>query len=110
MLDVEVMVYEDVYMTSEIKKVFDLSQAQQRALQAILQLRQDTFRTSDVSKKIEDLVEGKAAGAVLGALYRNGYLKKLSGGRDKSWRLSDEAIKVRDELKQHIGEVKITWS
>ncbi|MFH1353770.1 MAG: hypothetical protein ABIH36_00615 [bacterium] len=96
-------------MTHDLKEVFDLPQAQQRALYAILQFRQDTFRTSDVARKIEDFVEGKAAGAVFGALYRNGYLKKLSGGRDKSWRLSDEAIKTRDELRRHIGEVKISW-
>lgn len=106
----EVVVCEDVYMVTELKEVFDLPEAQQRALHAILQLKGDTFRTSEVAKRIEDFVEGKAAGAVLGALYRNGYLKKLSGGRDKAWRLVDEAVKVRVELRKHIEEAKTSWS
>lgn len=97
-------------MIQGLREVFDLPQAQQRALQAILQLRRDTFHTSDVAKMIEYFAEGKAAGAVLGALYRNGYLKKLSGGRDKTWRLSDDAVKVRDELRKHIEEAKTSWS
>ena len=93
----------------ELKTVFELPQAQQRALHAILRLRRDVFRTSDVSRKIEDFAKGKAAGAVLGALYRNGFLKKISGDRDKTWRLADEASRMRDELRGALSEVKEYW-
>jgi hypothetical protein len=97
-------------MTKEIKKVHELPETQQRALYAVLQLRKDSFNTSDVVKKIEYFVEGKAAGAVLGALYRNGYLDKVQGGRDKRWVLSKQAEAVRDGIKQQISDVKIYWS
>jgi len=97
-------------MENKLKTVFELPQAQQRALQAIFQLRRDVFRTSDVARKIENFAQGKAAGAVLGALYRNGYLKKLSGDRDKAWRLSDEAVKAQKDIREHMGEVKVSWS
>lgn len=106
----DVLLSYDLSMSQKIKVVFELPPAQQRVLQAILQLQKSVFHTSEVARKIESFARGKAAGGVLGALYRNGYLKKLSGGRDKTWRLSDEAIKARDELKQHIGEVKVSWS
>ena len=101
---------EDDFMTKEIKKVHELPETQQRALYAILQLRKDSFNTSDVVKKIEYFVEGKAAGAVLGALYRNGYLDKVQGGRDKRWILSKQAEAVRDEIRQQISDVKMYWS
>lgn len=104
------MVREDDFMTKEIKKVHELPETQQRALYAILQLRKDSFNTSDVVKKIEYFVEGKAAGAVLGALYRNGYLDKVQGGRDKRWILSKQAEAVRDEIRQQISDVKMYWS
>lgn len=97
-------------MEEKLKTIFELPQAQQRALQAIFQFRRDVFRTSDIARKIEDFAQGKAAGAVLGALYRNGYIKKLSGDRDKAWRLSDKALKVHEELRRHISEVKISWT
>ncbi|HBE90786.1 MAG: hypothetical protein A3E37_02765 [Candidatus Andersenbacteria bacterium RIFCSPHIGHO2_12_FULL_46_9] len=110
MVDKVVVVREDDFMTKEIKKVHELPETQQRALYAILQLRKDSFNTSDVVKKIEYFVEGKAAGAVLGALYRNGYLDKVQGGRDKRWILSKQAEAVRDEIRQQISDVKMYWS
>lgn len=97
-------------MEKGLKKVHELPETQQRALQAILLLKKDSFNTSDVVKKIEDFVTGKAAGAVLGALYRNGYLDKVQGGRDKRWILSKQVEAVRDEIRQQILEVKIYWS
>jgi len=109
-VDKVVVVREDDFMTKEIKKVHELPETQQRALYAILQLRKDSFNTSDVVKKIEYFVEGKAAGAVLGALYRNGYLDKVQGGRDKRWILSKQAEAVRDEIRQQISDVKMYWS
>lgn len=45
-----------------------------------------------------------------GALYRNGYLEKLSGGRDKMWKLSDEADKARDSIREQREEVKVYGS
>ncbi|OGY39488.1 MAG: hypothetical protein A3G57_04205 [Candidatus Andersenbacteria bacterium RIFCSPLOWO2_12_FULL_45_8] len=110
MVDKVVVVREDDFMTKEIKKVHELPETQQRALYAILQLRKDSFNTSDVVKKIEYFVEGKAAGAVLGALYRNGYLDKVQGGRDKRWILSKQAEAVRDEIRQQISDVKMYCS
>lgn len=97
-------------MNKELKRVHELPETQQRALYAILQLRKESFNTSDVVKKIEYFVEGKAAGAVLGALFRNNYLDKVQGGRDKRWVLSKQAKAVLDETKKQISDVKIYWS
>lgn len=110
MVDKVVIVREDVCMNKELKRVFELPESQQRALQAIFQLKKDSFNTSDVVKKIEDFVAGKAAGAVLGALYRNDYLDKVQGGRDKRWVLSKQAEAIRDEIRRQISAVKVYWS
>lgn len=108
-VDKEVVVPEDECMTKGLKQIHELPETQQKTLQAIFQLKKDSFNTSDVVKKIEYFVEGKAAGAVLGALYRNGYLEKVQGGRDKRWVLSRQVEAVRDEIRQQISQVKIYW-
>ena len=96
-------------MDKKIKPFADLPQAQQRALDVILRLKKDAFYSSDVQERIETRSGGKGAGAVLGALYRNNYLKKISGGRDKLWALTDEAKRIRPELLENILEVKGYW-
>ncbi|MFH1767377.1 MAG: hypothetical protein ABH826_04830 [Patescibacteria group bacterium] len=95
---------------NELKKVSDLPEAQQKALLAILKMNKPAFRTSEVHEKLSDEMTGRSVGAVLGSLYRNKYLDKVQGGRDKRWVLSKQANAVRDEIRQQISEVKVYWS
>lgn len=97
-----------------MKKVNELPQNQQKALYAILLLRQKSFLTSEVARKLTrfgwSINEGKSIGGVLSALYRNRFLKKLQGGRDKRWKLSNEAEKQLSQIKEMIDSVKIYWA
>lgn len=93
-----------------LKDVGDLPEAQQKALFAMFRLGKPAFRTSEVGKKMEGTLSGRSVGAVLNALQRNGYLEKVQGGRDKMWKLSDQAEKIRDEIRKKISEVKVYWS
>ncbi|TSC72613.1 MAG: hypothetical protein G01um101438_330 [Parcubacteria group bacterium Gr01-1014_38] len=95
---------------NDLKQVGDLPGAQQKALYTILRLDKPAFRTSDVRKKMEGTATGKSVGAILNALFRNGYLEKLQGGRDKLWKLSEQAETVRDEIRRKISAVKVYWS
>lgn len=95
---------------NELKKVGDLHQSQQKILFTVLRMNKPAFLTSEVQKKVSDNMTGRSVGAVLGSLYRNGYLDKVQGGRDKRWVLSKQAEAVRDEIKQQISEVKVYWS
>jgi hypothetical protein len=95
---------------TQLKKVADLPEAQQKALFTILRMNKPAVRTSEVYKKMGGVMSGRSVGAVLGSLYRNGYLEKVSGGRDKMWRLSDAAEAVRDEIRKQVAGVKEYWS
>lgn len=95
---------------NELKKVGNLPEAQQKILFTILRMGRPAFLTSEVHRKVSDEMTGRSVGAVLGSLYRNSYLDKVQGGRDKRWVLSKQAEVVRDEIKQQISEVKVYWS
>lgn len=95
---------------SELKSIGDLPAAQQKALFTILRFQRPGFKTSEIRDKVSKAASGRSVGAVLGALYRNGYLEKVQGGRDKMWKLSDEAKAVRDQIKREISQVKVYWS
>lgn len=95
---------------NKLKPLADLPEAQQKALFAILRFRKPGFKTSEVRDKIGGAADGQSVGAVLGALYRNGYLEKVAGGRDKRWILSKQAESAREVMKKHISEVKVYWS
>jgi len=99
-----------VSIMNDIKKLPDLPEAQQKALGLILKLGKPAFRTSELAQKMGEEVRGQSAGAVLGALYRNGYLEKVQGGRDKMWKLSAKAEQLSNEIKQQINKVKQYWS
>lgn len=96
-----------------MKKVNDLPQNQQRAFYAILLLRQKSFLTSELAIKLArlgwSLNKGKSIGGVISALYRNGFLEKIQGGRDKRWKLSNEAEKQLSELKRIMDSIKTYW-
>ncbi|HBE90642.1 MAG: hypothetical protein A3E37_03025 [Candidatus Andersenbacteria bacterium RIFCSPHIGHO2_12_FULL_46_9] len=95
---------------SALKTLDSLPEAQQKALAVILRMKKPAFRTSGVIPKTDKAVNGQSVGGVLGSLFRNGYLQRLQGGRDKLWKLSEEAEKVRSKVQQQLGEVKQYWS
>lgn len=97
-------------MATSLKDFHDLPQTQQKVLAVILRLNKKVFTSSEVTQKLSVRTGGKSGGALLGALYRNGYLEKVAGGRDKVWKLADEAEKVRDDIKAQIFEFKVYWS
>jgi len=96
-----------------MKKVNELPQNQQKALYAILLLRQKSFLTSEIARKLIRLGwarnEGKSIGGVVSALYRNGFLEKVQGGRDKRWKLSNEAENQLSKVKETIDSIKTYW-
>jgi len=96
-----------------MKKLNELPQGQQKALYAILLLRQKSFLSSEVARGLTKFGwspnEGKSVGGVMGALYRNGFLEKLQGGRDKRWKLSAEIEKQLSEIKKMIDSIKSYW-
>lgn len=94
----------------ELKTLNDLPEAQQKALAIILRLKKPAFRTSEIAAKMGDSVNGRSVGGVVGSLFRNGYLQRLQGSRDKMWKLSDEADKSRDSIRKQLNEVKKYWS
>ena len=94
---------------SELKPIDDLPGAQQKALFMILRLKQSAFRTSEMVEKLGGDNDGRSVGAVLGSLARNGYLVKIQGGRDKTWRVSDEAGERREEITASLGTLKEYW-
>jgi len=95
---------------SELKTLDDLPEAQQKALAAILRMNKPAFRTSEIAAKMGKNVNGRSVGGVIGSLFRNGYLQRLQGSRDKKWKLSTEADKNRDEIREQLNEVKKYWS
>ena len=94
----------------ELKAVGDLPGAQQKALFAILNLKKPAFRTSEFVQKMGASVDGRSAGAVLGSLYRNGYLEKVQGGRDKMWKLASDAERSKEEIRKQLNKLKAYWS
>lgn len=96
-----------------MKKVNELPQNQQKALYVILLLRQKSFLTSEVANKLIRLGwtrnEGKSIGGVMSALYRNGLLEKIQGGRNKRWKLSNGAEGQLSEIKKMIDFIKSYW-
>lgn len=94
---------------SELRPIGDLPAAQQKALFTILRFHRPGFRTSEVRNKMGKDTGGRSVGAVLGALYRNSYLEKVAGGRDKTWKLSDEVVQSGDIIKEQLKAVKQYW-
>jgi hypothetical protein len=66
------------------------------------------FASSKVSGNSEEY--GKFIGGVLSGLFRNGLLKRVSGGRSKLWTLSGEVRKNFEEYKKFLLEVKTYWT
>jgi len=88
----------------------DLSSSQQVALWVILRLNKRSFLTSEVAESKLFTKQGKKAiGGIMSALYRNGTIEKVSGGRDKSWKLSPPVEKNKDFYKKELFKVKSYW-
>ena len=66
------------------------------------------YVSEDVKKDSEDY--GRFVGGVLSGLYRNSFLKRISGGRDKLWVLSDDVNKNFEEYQKRLFVVKTYWS
>jgi len=95
---------------TDLKPVEDLVEAQQRVLVFILGLKKPSFRTSDVIRKSAATdADGRSVGAILGSLYKNGYLDKVQGGRDKMWKLSDLAEDYREDIRKELASLKAYW-
>jgi hypothetical protein len=45
----------------------------------------------------------------MSALYRNGLIEKIAGGRDKLWKLSNKVTKNKEKYKKEIAKVKAYW-
>jgi hypothetical protein len=95
---------------TQLKDLGDLPEAQQKALEIILRLKKPAFYTSEFIPKMDEAMNGRSVGGVLGSLYRNGYLEKVQGGRDKKWKLSAEAEKLRNDVRLRLNQVKQYWS
>lgn len=97
-------------MNKERLDIKDLSTSQQAALWVVLGFKQKSFYTSEVaSSKLFTNESKKSIGGILSALYRNGFIEKISGGRDKLWKLNDSIEKKRKFYKKEISEVKEYW-
>ena len=92
----------------KLKTLDDLPEAQQKALAVILRMKKPAFRTSELIAKMDDSVNGQSVGGVVGSLFRNGFLQRLQGSRDKKWKLSADANK--DSIREQLNEVKKYWS
>lgn len=88
----------------------DLSPSQQIALWVILHLKQKSFYTSEVANSEFFTNQGKKAiGGIMSALCRNGIIEKVSGGRDKLWKLNPSIEKEKEFYVQEITKVKTYW-
>lgn len=97
-------------MQQGLVSVQSLSSNQQVALWVILRLNQNSFYSSDVAKSKFFTKKGKkAVGGILGSLYRNHFIDKVAGGRDKLWKLSDETEKNKQQYKDGLFRVKTYW-
>ncbi len=63
-------------------------------------------------KKMKENPEeyGRFVGGILSGLFRNSILKRLSGGRNKAWVLSDDVKRNFREYKKILLEVKAYWT
>lgn len=55
---------------------------------------------------------GHSVGGTIGALFRNDYLQRLQGSRDKMWKLSDEsdeAEKSKKAIKNQLNDLNQYW-
>lgn len=95
---------------SPLKELDSLPEAQQKSLEVVLRLKKPSFRTSEIIPKLDVSMNGRSVGGILGSLFRNGYLQRLQGGRDKLWKLSDDVEQQRDEIKKKLNQVKEYWS
>lgn len=88
----------------------NLSPSQQVALWVILKFNKKSFFSSEIAGS-EYLTEKgrKAIGGILGALSRNGFIEKVSGGRDKLWKLNSLIENNKEFYKKEITKVKTYW-
>jgi len=88
----------------------DLSTSQQMALWVILRAGKKSFYTSEIAKSPFFTAKGKKAiGGIMSALYRNGIIEKISGGRDKLWKLSPSVERDKKSYKDKLFEAKAYW-
>ena len=85
-----------------------LPEGQQRVLWYVLRERMVSFRSSDIQDFFPNK-SGKEMGGLLSGLYRNEVLELISGGRDKSWKLSNELEKNLEKYRSEILEIKTYW-
>lgn len=91
-------------------EINNLSPSQQMALWIILKEDKKAFYTSEVAKSKFFTDKGKKAiGGIMSALYRNGLIEKVSGGRDKLWKLSPAVEKNKKVYKNELYKVKAYW-
>lgn len=106
------------------ERISYLPVTQQLGLWVILQMpgagsNAFSFRSSDFSQRARKFVMpalttssvdyGKFTGGVLSGLFRNGFLVRLAGGRNKVWTLSEEIRTNFEEYKKTLFEVKTYW-
>lgn len=86
-------------LNERVQSVSDLTSAQQKVLQIVLQIPAFTFNTADIiAKSAHFSADGQAIGGVLGSLYRLGMLERLSGGRNKEWRVASHLLARKGEI------------
>lgn len=93
-----------------LKPLDSLPEAQQKALDVILRMKKTAFRTSEIAANMPDSTSGHSVGGTVGALFRNGYLQRLQGSRDKKWKLSEAANKSKKAIQNELNELKQYWS
>ena len=90
--------------------VYNLSSSQQVALWVIFHFKEESFFSSEVAQsKIFTDHGKKAIGGILCSLYRNGFIEKVSGGRNKLWRLNAEIEKKKNYYLKELFKVKTYW-
>lgn len=107
------------------EKISYLPPTQQVALWAILKMpnadeKNFKFFSHEFAKEFKNFASikvqerpeeyGRFVGGILSGLFRNGILKRLSGGRNKVWILSDEIKKNFEDYKKYLFEVKTYWA
>lgn len=97
-------------MPNQKLNIQNLSSSQQVALWVILKLNRKSFYTSEVTNSKVFTEQGKkAVGGIMSALYRNGIIEKVSGGRDKLWKLNPSVEEEKEFYIQEITKVKAYW-
>lgn len=97
-------------MPNQKLNIENLSSSQQVALWVILRLNKKSFFTSEVAESKFFTEEGKkAVGGIMSALYRNKLIEKVSGGRDKLWKLSPPIEKGKEFYEKELFKTKAYW-